>query len=254
MRDNMTLDLFTVHENDTIINSLKKIDHNKNGFLIVLNDFNQVTGTLTDGDIRRFLIYDHDLSQKVINASNKKFSSLCLDAAFDDVMTVFKNESLDFLPVVDAEDNLFNIITKKHMHVLLLSDMDFDIAFNFFELDSNLLEHEIYNRPWGFYKTTFLNDYSQSKIIKVYPSQQLSLQRHRHREEYWVVINGQGEVTLEDSVKPIQAGSYIFIPKGTKHMLKNTSDKKSLMLTEVQLGDYFGEDDIIRLSDKYGRR
>lgn len=146
-----------------------------------------------------------------------------------------------------------NIITKKNMHVLLMEDIEFDNTYDFLSIDDTILEHEIYNRPWGLYKTTFLNLYSQSKIIKVNPLGELSLQEHKRREEYWIVINGVGEVVLGESIKNVSSGSFIYVPKGCKHKLINTSSEEFLMVAEVQLGDYFGEDDIIRYEDKYGR-
>ena len=100
-----------------------------------------------------------------------------------------------------------NIITKKNMHVLLMEDIEFDNTYDFLSIDDTILEHEIYNRPWGLYKTTFLNLYSQSKIIKVNPLGELSLQEHKRREEYWIVINGVGEVVLGESIKNVSSGS-----------------------------------------------
>lgn len=87
----------------------------------------------------------------------------------------------------------------------------------------------------------------------VNPKGILSLQEHKRREEHWVIINGEGRVTLGDSVKNVHAGDFIYIPKGCKHRLENPSGSEYLMVAEVQLGDYFGEDDIIRYEDIYGR-
>lgn len=105
----------------------------------------------------------------------------------------------------------------------------------------------------GFFKTTVLNDYFQSKIIHVKPQAALSLQMHNHREEHWIVVHGAGKVQIGESFIQVQGGSSLFIPKGCKHRLINTSKTESLVLTEVQIGDYFGEDDIIRFEDNYGR-
>ena len=127
--------------------------------------------------------------------------------------------------------------------------MDFDFS----ALDENTLEHEIFARPWGFYKTTILNDLFQSKVIYVMPGQALSLQSHQRREEYWTVVHGQGCIQIGESVHPVSPGQSFFIPKGCKHRLTNTSKTNTIILTEVQLGDYFGEDDIQRYLDQYGR-
>lgn len=81
----------------------------------------------------------------------------------------------------------------------------------------------------------------------------MSLQSHNHREEYWIVVHGIGIVQLDASFFPVTCGSSVFIPKGCKHKLTNTDKKENLIITEVQIGDYFGEDDIIRYEDIYGR-
>ncbi|OEF97736.1 hypothetical protein BHF68_14050 [Desulfuribacillus alkaliarsenatis] len=120
-------------------------------------------------------------------------------------------------------------------------------------LDEEMIEHEIYDKPWGFFKTTFLNPYSRAKIIKINPLGELSLQEHSRREEHWVIIKGTGELIIGDSKKVMQAGDYIFIPKQCKHKITNISSTEPLMISEIQLGEYFGEDDIIRYDDKYGR-
>ena len=98
-----------------------------------------------------------------------------------------------------------------------------------------------------------MNDYYQSKIICVYPKEQLSLQSHDRREEHWIIAHGTGIVQIGKSYIDAKCGDSIFIPRGCKHRLMNTDEKESLVITEVQIGDYFGEDDIHRYEDIYGR-
>ena len=175
------------------------------------------------------------------------------DDGFEKVIDLFKNQSIKFLPIVDNDGKLINLITKNQMHALLLQDIQADLEFDFSTLDTGVVDHEIFQRPWGYYKTTVLNDYFQAKIISVKPGAQLSLQSHDHREEHWIVVHGTGTVQLDNSVLSVSCGSTIFIPLGCKHRLTNTDEKESLIITEVQIGDYFGEDDIIRYEDVYGR-
>ena len=250
----MNLDLFTVLPTATLFSALIKIDSNKKGFLIVTDENGKAIGTLTDGDIRRALIKSGSVNGTIKDSYNKNFKRVYLDEGFSRIIELFKNFHVDFLPILDKHSIVKNIITKNNMHLLLLEDIDFDMNYDFLLLDDSKLEHEIYDRPWGLYKTTFLNEYSQSKIIKVKPGGQLSLQEHKRREEYWVVITGAGEVTLGESTRKVESGSFVYIPKGCKHRLINLSEKASLMIAEVQLGDYFGEDDIIRFDDIYGRK
>lgn len=250
----MNIKDFVLESYNTIINALIKIEHNKKGFLIILDRNNIVVGTLTDGDIRRALIKGYNMNNKVQDIYNDDFTMVNENDDFDKIIDIFKSERIEFLPIVDNNKYLINIITKKNMHVLLMEGLKFDLNFNFLSLDDTKLEHEIYNRPWGHYKTTFLNAQSQSKVLTVKPNGKLSLQEHKRREEHWVVIHGEGQVVLGESIIDVVEGSYIFIPKGCKHRLENTSSEKLLMVAEVQLGDYFGEDDIIRYDDIYGRR
>lgn len=145
------------------------------------------------------------------------------------------------------------MLTKVQLHTALLEGLEWDCRYDFSLLDGHTIDHEIYNRPWGYYKTVFLSDYSRAKIIQVNPGEELSLQEHKKREEHWVIVKGEGVMTIGESVRDVNEGSYIYIPKGCKHRVSNNSQSIPLMISEVQLGSYFGEDDVIRYEDKYGR-
>lgn len=246
------IDLYTIESTSSIINALKKIDDNKKGFLVVLTS-GRVVGTLTDGDIRRAFIAGHALEDSITEIYAQNCTVLRSNDRLSKAIDLFKNVSIKFLPIVDENDSLVNVITKNQMHAVLLQDLHADLTYDFWALDEGIVDYEIYQRPWGFYKTTVMNDYFQSKVISVNPKSQLSLQSHNHREEHWIVAHGNGTVQLDNSILNVACGSSIFIPKGCKHRLTNTDDKESLIITEVQIGDYFGEDDIIRYEDIYGR-
>lgn len=247
------LKVFIVENNISIIDALQKIDQNKKGFLIVTDSNGAVLGTLTDGDVRRAFIKGFSVDDSIASIYTKTFKYLTLKDGIPGATELFKSESIKFLPVLDNEKKLLNIITKSQMHALLLQDIHAELDYDFLSLDEGIVDYEIFQRPWGFYKTTVMNDYFQSKVISVNPKSQLSLQSHNHREEHWIVAHGVGTVQLDQSVIEVKCGSSIFIPKGCKHRLTNTDDKESLIITEVQIGDYFGEDDIIRYEDIYGR-
>lgn len=249
----MNFDKYTITVESSIMDSLKKIDANKKGFLIIVDGNCKAIGTLTDGDIRRAFIRGNTIETSIDTIYTKTFKSLNMDDSVGTATDLFKNEAIKFLPIIDKEKKLVNIITKSQMHTLLLQDIHADLMYDFESLDENLVDYEIFQRPWGFYKTTVMNDYFQSKVISVNPKSQLSLQSHDHREEYWIVAHGVGTVQLDQSIIDVHCGSSIYIPKGCKHRLTNTDDKESLIITEVQLGDYFGEDDIHRYEDIYGR-
>jgi len=109
------------------------------------------------------------------------------------------------------------------------------------------------NRPWGSYTNILDVDFCKVKTITVKPGQQPSYQYHHKRAEHWVIVKGTGEVTIDDEIRKIDAGDYVFVEIGQKHRIKNTSEADDLIFIEVQTGTYFGEDDIVRLEDSYGR-
>ena len=107
-------------------------------------------------------------------------------------------------------------------------------------------------RPWGTYTTLKKEDGYQVKRITVAPGQKLSLQYHHKRAEHWVVTQGKAMVQVGDEEFETGPGEYRYIPLGEKHRLTNIGETE-LVLVEIQVGDYFGEDDIVRLADMYGR-
>ena len=107
-------------------------------------------------------------------------------------------------------------------------------------------------RPWGWYETVSEVHGYKIKRIGVLPGQQLSLQKHHQRAEHWVVVQGTARVTLDEQVFELTTGQHCDIALGQVHRLANqTSDPVEIV--EVQFGTYLGEDDIVRLSDDYGR-
>lgn len=250
---NNSFAMYLIQEGDTILNALKSINENTKGFLIVVNKENIVVGVLTDGDIRRAFISGATTADTITNYVVHEFTSLNQKNDISDAIDLFKNKAIKFLPILNEKNELVNIFTKNQLHALLLQDMHADINYDFSSLDDSVVDYEIFQRPWGFYKTTILNDYFQSKVICVKPGQQLSLQSHNHREEHWIVVHGSGTVQIEKSIIKVSCGSSIFIPTGAKHRLTNTDSLENLIITEVQIGDYLGEDDIVRYEDIYGR-
>ena len=107
-------------------------------------------------------------------------------------------------------------------------------------------------RPWGYYQGIDLGSRYQVKRIVVKPNAKLSLQKHFHRAEHWVVVRGTAEIALGSEVRTIHENELAYIPIGSVHRLANPG-KIPLELIEVQVGSYLGEDDIVRLGDEYGR-
>lgn len=249
----MKKDLFVIEQSSSIKDALSLIDRNKSGFVLVCDEAGRLEGTLTDGDIRRALLKGASITDSVERVFINDYKYLTLTNKIGDAIDLFKNKPIKFLPIIDSDGLLTNVITKPQLHAVLLQDLHADLSFDFASLDEGVVDYEIFQRPWGFYKTTVLNDYFQSKVISVKPGQQLSLQSHNHREEHWIVAHGKGIVQIEQSEIRVESGSSLFIPKGARHRLTNTDSAENLIITEVQIGDYLGEDDIVRYEDNYGR-
>mgnify|MGYP003136912071 FL=1 len=113
---------------------------------------------------------------------------------------------------------------------------------------SNYIEH----RPWGSFENLLDEDYCKVKRIIVKPGQRLSYQYHNKRSEVWVIVKGRAMITLDEGTNLYGSEDVINIPVGMKHRVENDG-KEDLIFIETQTGTYFGEDDIIRLSDDYGR-
>ena len=118
-------------------------------------------------------------------------------------------------------------------------------------MDQNI-EHKIYTRPWGTYQTLKMSKTCQVKWIEVNPQSKLSLQKHKKRSEHWVIVKGHPLITVDKMKKKFSENEHVFIPKEGVHRIENDTDQK-VIIVEVQIGSYLGEDDIIRLEDVYGR-
>lgn len=110
----------------------------------------------------------------------------------------------------------------------------------------------IEERPWGKFTTLLAREKFKVKEIEVNPGHRLSYQSHSKREEVWVVVEGEATVTLDGIEHQVLPGENVKITVGTKHRVENRANKK-LKFIEVQTGTYFGEDDIVRYEDDYGR-
>lgn len=153
---------------------------------------------------------------------------------------------IDDLILVDTRDALLAIKKGKSQNVRRVVE-------RLQATGSSLIKsHPFERRPWGEFEVLRDEGHFKSKIIRVLSGQQLSYQSHAQREEHWIVVRGSGEVILNEQTLPVKAGTYIHIPLGAKHRIRNTGSV-DLEFVEVQLGSYFGEDDIVRYQDDYKR-
>ncbi|ODS31944.1 MAG: mannose-6-phosphate isomerase [Candidatus Scalindua rubra] len=108
------------------------------------------------------------------------------------------------------------------------------------------------NPPWGSWEVLLDEPTYKVKRITVLPGNRLSYQKHFRRREHWMVVEGKGVVTIDDKEIHLKKGETIDIPQEAAHRIANNDDE-NLTFIEIQQGEYFGEDDIIRLEDDYGR-
>lgn len=159
----------------------------------------------------------------------------------------YSTVGIDDVIVVDTKDALM-LVKKGHSQDVKL------VVEALTEKKSSLVKEHVFEyRPWGYFEILKDTPFFKSKVIRVNPQSQLSYQSHAKREEHWTITQGNGEVVLNDQVIPVKAGSHVHIPTGAKHRMRNTSNEM-LEFVEVQLGSYFGEDDIVRYQDDYQRK
>lgn len=113
--------------------------------------------------------------------------------------------------------------------------------------------NEFDERPWGNYTVLDESERFKVKRIEVLPEKRLSYQKHKRRAEHWFVVRGTAKVTLNDEEILVKTGEAIDIALGDAHRVENPDAKELLVFIETQTGDYFGEDDIVRLEDDFGR-
>ena len=118
--------------------------------------------------------------------------------------------------------------------------------------DSHLVK---VNRPWGWYATIDGNDYTGYKVKKicVWPNSRLSLQSHNRRSEHWVIIKGDAIVQIGGDYLEMNKNQHVYIPKNTLHRIENIGNEP-LIFIETQIGEYLGEEDIVRYEDDYNRK
>jgi mannose-1-phosphate guanylyltransferase/mannose-6-phosphate isomerase len=182
-------------------------------------------GNVTTGDVHL-----HDSSGCYVRAEKRHVSAI----------------GVENLVIVETEDALL-VVAKNRSQ---------DVKHAVTRLDSlsrtEHLSHTRVHRPWGYYESVDAGERFQVKRIMVKPGAALSLQMHHHRAEHWVVVSGTAKVQRGDAEMLISENESVYIPVGMKHRLENPG-KLPLYLIEVQSGGYLGEDDIVRLEDRYKR-
>ena len=107
-------------------------------------------------------------------------------------------------------------------------------------------------RPWGSFTVLMDADNFKAKRLDVLSGKRFSLQSHQHRSEHWIIVAGLAKITVGDKVLNYSQGQHIYVPLKSMHRIENIGDSV-LTIVEVQLGEYFGEDDIVRYEDDFDR-
>ena len=149
---------------------------------------------------------------------------------------------------------------KKIREADVCKDLDIDLIFGIggvhkLESSSNLTKNylsDIEKRPWGNFHIIAKGNGYQIKEMNINPKNKQSLQKHNHLSEYWQVIEGHGQVRIEDSEIKLKTGDNVYIPIKSLHRLENTGSQ-NLKIIEIQIGELISEDDIVRIEDDYGR-
>jgi mannose-1-phosphate guanylyltransferase/mannose-6-phosphate isomerase len=183
-----------------------------------------------DGNVKRGDVLVHGVRNCYLHATSRLVAAVGLD---DHVIV----ETADAV-LVASKDRVQEV--KAIVEQLKLQDRE-----------EPLIHRRVY-RPWGSYETVDQGERFKVKRITVKPGAALSLQKHNHRAEHWVVVTGRAMVTVEDNTVQLVENQSIYIPVGACHRLENPGEAP-LELIEVQSGGYLGEDDIVRLEDNYGR-
>ncbi|MEZ5829612.1 MAG: mannose-1-phosphate guanylyltransferase/mannose-6-phosphate isomerase [Dongiaceae bacterium] len=150
------------------------------------------------------------------------------------------------LLIVDTEDALLVAHSSRAQDVKRITDRLRA------EGHETLKLHRTVHRPWGSFTVLEENAHHKIKRLEIKPGACLSLQLHQQRSEHWVVVEGEARVTKNDELLTLSRDQSTYIPAGTRHRLENTG-AETLVVIEVQTGRYLGEDDIVRLEDRYGR-
>ena len=175
------------------------------------------------------------LNQKIKNCFIRSESKLVVGIDIEDLV------------VVETTDAI--LIVKKESSQKVKNLVNYMKTNNYKQATDHLKTY----RPWGSYLSLAEGEGWQVKRINVNPGEALSLQKHNHRTEHWIIVSGTALVEVEKEKNLLTKNQSTYIPLGSKHRLSNPGDKP-LILIEVQSGNYLGEDDIIRYEDNYGRK
>jgi mannose-1-phosphate guanylyltransferase/mannose-6-phosphate isomerase len=241
-----------VSSGETLHDALERLHTRPEKAVIVVDAVGRLEGVLDEAGLRGALLATGRLDARLSNLELPRDCAIHVDTPFDEVVGNTLATGAALVPVLDDRERVINAFTREQLHQWLAEDLPWDPRSDFTARGAGERPDAV-TRPWGFYRSLLTTAFTQAKILSVAPGQELSLQKHFHREEYWTVVRGEGSFRLDDDRYTVRRGFTIHIPREAVHWIRNTHASEALILVEVQVGDYFGEDDIVRLSDKYHR-
>jgi mannose-6-phosphate isomerase-like protein (cupin superfamily) len=199
-------------------------------------DIGTWTGFLRYAPTSEGCLYN-DRKNSFLYSSSGKFDKNIVTFGVDDLCLI-ETDTTIFITNKGRVNELYSLMDK-------LSQLDNQQA-----VQNNQEKTKI--TPWGIYKVLIELQGIKVKLLIINPQERLSLQYHQKRSEHWMIIKGTAYVELNEEEKELSEGDSIFIPSFARHRISNYGNE-ALEILEVQLGDYLGEDDIVRLDDAYGR-
>lgn len=247
-----------VSSGETLFAALERLHARPEKAVIIVDAAGRLAGILDEAGLRGALLTAGRLDATLRTLDLPQDPAVHVDTPFDEVVRITLAACAALVPVLDDRDRVINAFTREQLHHLLAGDLPWDPRCDFTILAAGASlaagdRPDAVTRPWGFYRSLLTTAFTQAKILSVAPGQELSLQKHFRREEYWTVVRGQGIFRLDDDRYTVRRGFTVHIPREAVHWIRNTHSSEALILIEVQVGDYFGEDDIFRLSDRYHR-
>jgi mannose-1-phosphate guanylyltransferase len=217
----------------------------------VMEKSNKVKVVLSDIDWSDVGSFDSLIKENIQTENKDRDSTIEIDSRdnfyySDNSKKLIATVGLEDFIVVDTKDAL--LITKKG------ESQKVKEIVNKLKIQNSklIIEHSIVHRPWGTYETLIEDTGYKIKRIIVKPNKRLSLQKHFHRNEHWIVVSGTATVTVGDEVKLVRPNESTYIKMGEIHRLENKG-KIPIVLIEAQVGEYTGEDDIVRIEDDFNR-
>lgn len=232
---------YTIDLDSNIFDALFKLNKSFYKELVIVSN-NKVIGTVTDGDIRRYLIKNKSFSLNLKDYIHTNFKFI-INHDKNEILKIFVNYDINLIPQVDEDLNLVSIVDRQKF-------FDELSGFESLNYDGNA---KLGCRPWGYFKVIAETSLFKSKLIVLFPHQSISLQYHNHRKEFWYILEGSAEVRLNKDTFIKNSGEYVSIDFKSIHRIKNLDNSNNLLFIEIQQGDKFSEEDIKRIEDEYGR-